>query len=92
MQFELFVAARYLKAKRRQAVIGIITVIISIYYYFKVMVPMYMWERLRELQIFRPDPAVWLGGGIIFLLLFWLGVYPTPLLSMIGRIATLFMQ
>ena len=27
MQFELFVAARYLKAKRRQAVIGIITVI-----------------------------------------------------------------
>src|ERR1022692_4560911 len=27
MQFELFVAARYLRAKRRQAVIGIITVI-----------------------------------------------------------------
>ena len=27
MQFELFVAARYLKAKRRQAVIGIITFI-----------------------------------------------------------------
>ena len=27
MQFELFVAARYLRAKRRQAVIGIITLI-----------------------------------------------------------------
>src|SRR5213080_2056977 len=27
MQFELFIAARYLRAKRRQAVIGIITVI-----------------------------------------------------------------
>ena len=27
MQFELFVAARYLRAKRRQAVIGVITVI-----------------------------------------------------------------
>src|SRR5262252_8846090 len=27
MQFELFVAARYLRAKRRQAVIGIITII-----------------------------------------------------------------
>ena len=74
------------------AVIGIITVIISIYYYFKVMVPMYMWSRLRDLQIFRPDLAVYVGGGIIFLLLFWLGVYPTPLLSVIGRIATLFMQ
>jgi lipoprotein-releasing system permease protein len=27
MQFELFIAARYLRAKRRQAVIGVITVI-----------------------------------------------------------------
>jgi lipoprotein-releasing system permease protein len=27
MQFELFVAARYLRAKRRQAVIGVITII-----------------------------------------------------------------
>ena len=27
MQFELFIAARYLRAKRRQAVIGIITAI-----------------------------------------------------------------
>ena len=27
MRFELFVAARYLRAKRRQAVIGVITVI-----------------------------------------------------------------
>ena len=27
MRFELFIAARYLRAKRRQAVIGIITVI-----------------------------------------------------------------
>ena len=27
MQFELFVAARYLRAKRRQAVIGVITAI-----------------------------------------------------------------
>src|SRR3954447_25678425 len=27
MQFELFIAARYLRAKRRQAVIGVITII-----------------------------------------------------------------
>ena len=27
MRFELFVAVRYLKAKRRQAVVGVITVI-----------------------------------------------------------------
>ena len=27
MRFELFIAARYLRAKRRQAVIGIVTVI-----------------------------------------------------------------
>jgi len=27
MRFELFVAARYLRAKRRQAVVGVITVI-----------------------------------------------------------------
>ena len=27
MKFELFLAARYLKAKRRQAVVGVVTVI-----------------------------------------------------------------
>ncbi len=67
------------------AVIGIITVIISIYYYFKVMVSMYLWTPLRELPVLREDHAAFLAAGIILLLLFWLGVFPTPLLSLIDR-------
>ena len=33
MSFELFIASRYLRAKRRQAVIGIITAIIGAPYF-----------------------------------------------------------
>ena len=72
------------------AVIGIITVIISIYYYFKVMVSMYLWTPLRELPVLREDRAAYLAAGIIFLLLFWLGVFPTPLLSLIDQIPAWF--
>jgi len=72
------------------AVIGIITVIISIYYYFKVLVSMYMRPHLRELQITPADLAVHLACALIFLLLFWLGVVPSPLLSVIDRVAALF--
>ena len=72
------------------AVIGIITVIISIYYYFKVMVSMYLWTPLRELPVLREDHTAYLAAGIILLLLFWLGVFPTPLLSLIDQIPALF--
>jgi NADH-quinone oxidoreductase subunit N len=74
------------------AVIGIITVIISIYYYFKVLVSLYMHSPVRELRILPPDLAVILAGTIIFLLLFWLGVFPGPLLAVLEQVSAMFLR
>jgi NADH:ubiquinone oxidoreductase subunit 2 (subunit N) len=67
-------------------------VIISIYYYFKVLVSMYMHPPLRERHILPADLAVHFAGAIIFLLLFWLGVFPSPLLSVIDQVSALFLR
>jgi NADH-quinone oxidoreductase subunit N len=74
------------------AVIGIITVIIAIYYYFKVLVSLYMQSPLRKLAIPPADPAASLAAVVIALILLWLGVFPTPLLSAIDRIPSLFLR
>jgi NADH-quinone oxidoreductase subunit N len=72
------------------AIIGIITAVISIYFYFKVLVSLYLRPPLRELPIPRADFAVRLAGGAIFILIFWLGIYPAPLLSAINHISRFF--
>jgi NADH-quinone oxidoreductase subunit N len=69
------------------AVIGMVTVIISIYYYFKVLVSFYLQPASRELMIPDADFAVRLAGALIFMLILWLGVNPAPLLTVINRIA-----
>jgi NADH-quinone oxidoreductase subunit N len=74
------------------AVIGIITVIFSIYYYFKVLVSLYLRPPFRELLIPRADFVVRLAGGVIFLLIFWLGIHPAPLLSAIKQISVLLLR
>jgi NADH-quinone oxidoreductase subunit N len=74
------------------AVIGIITVCISIYFYFKVLVSLYLRPPFRELPIPRADLTVRLAGGTIFILIFWLGINPAPLLSVIKQISIFFLQ
>jgi NADH-quinone oxidoreductase subunit N len=74
------------------AIIGIITAVISIYFYFKVLVALYLRAPLRELPIPRADFAVGLAGGTIFILIFWLGTYPAPLLSVIEKISGFFLR
>ncbi len=74
------------------AVVGIITVIISIYYYFKVLLAQYMRPAARELQIIPLDWASSLAGIIIFLLILWLGVFPTPLLTVIEQASGFFLR
>jgi NADH-quinone oxidoreductase subunit N len=71
------------------AIIGVITAVISIYFYFKVLVSLYLRAPLRELPIPRADFAVGLAGGTIFILIFWLGTYPAPLLAVIEQISVL---
>ena len=72
------------------AVIGISTVVISIYFYFKVLVSLYMRPASRELLIPPADFAVRLAGGTILILIVWLGVNPSPLLSVIEQISGFF--
>jgi NADH-quinone oxidoreductase subunit N len=74
------------------AVVGIITVIISIYYYFKVVLALYMHPATRELEIPSADWASSLAGLLIFLLILWLGVFPTPLLSVIEHVSGIFLR
>jgi NADH-quinone oxidoreductase subunit N len=68
------------------AIIGVVTVMISIYYYFKVLVSLYMRTAFRELVIPEVDFAVRLASAVIFLAILWLGVNPTSLLAVIDRI------
>ena len=72
------------------AVIGIITAIISIYFYFKVLVVLYMSPVTGRSEISPPNFGVYLSSAIILGLLVWLGLIPESLLSKLSRIAELF--
>uniref|UniRef100_A0A7C3Z830 NADH-quinone oxidoreductase subunit N n=1 Tax=Desulfobacca acetoxidans TaxID=60893 RepID=A0A7C3Z830_9BACT len=69
------------------AVIGIITVIISIYVYLKVLVALYMQPAARPATLPRTGLAAGLATAAILILIFWLGLQPVPLLTLISRIA-----
>lgn len=70
------------------AVIGILTAILSIYYYLKVTVLLYMGEEERTIA----TPAAGFSGDFataaVFLLILWLGIVPSYVLSLVTRIAS----
>jgi NADH-quinone oxidoreductase subunit N len=68
------------------AVIGILTVIISIFFYLKVVVSMYMQPAAEAIAIPQTDLPVRFAGAAILILILWLGIMPSPLLTLIGRI------
>ncbi|HZE21079.1 MAG TPA: NADH-quinone oxidoreductase subunit N [Desulfobaccales bacterium] len=68
------------------AVIGMITVIISIYYYINVVIHLYMRERGGGTPVFNLDPAIGLAGAVIMAAILWLGIFPEPLLRVISNI------
>jgi NADH-quinone oxidoreductase subunit N len=69
------------------AVIGILSAIVSIYFYIKVIVLLYM--HVGETAIAAPGAGLSgdLACGAVFLLILWLGILPSPLLEIITRIA-----
>ncbi len=69
------------------AVIGIITVIISIYFYMNVVVHLYMHERGGGTKVFSPDLAIGLAGAVILAAILWLGILPDSLMQVITAIA-----
>jgi NADH-quinone oxidoreductase subunit N len=68
------------------AVIGIFTVIISIFYYMKVVAALYLRTPEAAEAIPGPDLAIRVAGGVVLILLLWWGIAPDPVLDAAARI------
>ena len=69
------------------AIIGILTAIISLYYYFKVSVSLYMRPAGRETVLPRSDLSIGLAAIVILILILWLGMVPSAIFNLVERIA-----
>lgn len=70
------------------AVVGILTAIVSVYFYLKVIVTLYM---ATEPSHISPPRAGFCGdyvGGAVLLLLLWLGIFPSTVLRIITDIVS----
>jgi len=67
------------------AALGIVTVIVSISFYFKVIVTLFM--QPPERRPVTPDLDVFarIAALVVFVLILWLGLMPSPLLSIIEQ-------
>jgi len=67
------------------AVIGILTVMVSIYFYFKVIVALFM--RTGEGGIAVPGISLpdRFAGALILILILWLGIVPASVFNVIGK-------
>ena len=68
------------------AVLGIVTAIISIYYYINVVIHLYMQEKGDGAAVPGADLAIGLAGAVILAAILWLGIMPEPLLQVISSI------
>jgi len=80
--FKVVLQARYVVLP----VIGILTVIISIYFYLKVVVYLYLRPGGEGPAIPPAEISGVLAGAVILLLLLWLGLLPGSVLTLVGRI------
>ncbi|MFA5111138.1 MAG: NADH-quinone oxidoreductase subunit N [Desulfobaccales bacterium] len=69
------------------AVLGILTVIVSIYYYMNVVVHLYMREQGAGTPVFAADLAIGLACGVILIAILGLGIIPDSLLHLISGLA-----
>ncbi len=64
-------------------IFGAINTLISVYYYIRVVVAMYMYEPLQEVKVDSVLPGVGLVILVSLLGIFYLGIFPGNMLSMI---------
>lgn len=69
------------------AAIGILTVLLSIYYYFKVVVALYLQPANPGVETPGSGLAVGLAGAAILVLILWLGLAPETLFGLVQRLA-----
>ena len=69
--------------------IGIVTVIISIFAYMKIGIALYLRPGTGEEAIPAPGWAAGFASFCIFVLIFWLGLGPAPLMDGLIRLASL---
>jgi NADH:ubiquinone oxidoreductase subunit 2 (subunit N) len=69
-----------------------VTVIVSIYFYFKVIVTLFMQPMGRKPVTPDLDIFARIAGFIVLLLILGLGLLPSPLLSILVRILPLTLQ
>jgi NADH-quinone oxidoreductase subunit N len=86
--FRAVVDANYLAL----AVIGMITVIISIYFYMKVVVALYMRPAAAGAVPPGADPGIGLACSVVGVMIFWLGIFPEPLFRVISRVVAALVQ
>ncbi len=84
--FQSVIRAGYLTI----AIIGISTAIVSVYYYLKVIVALYMRAEEAQPLIPRADIHSNIATGTMLLLILWLGIMPSSLLPFISRILAAF--
>lgn len=70
--------------------IGILTVIISIFAYLKIAVALYLRPATAEEAVPGPGFAAGFASLFVFLFIFWLGMVPAPLMDHLARLASLF--
>jgi len=71
-------------------VLGIVTVIVSVYFYFKIVVALFMHPPERKPIAPDLDLVARIAGIAILVLILWLGLLPASLLSIITRIVSSF--
>ncbi len=68
------------------AVIGILTAIVSIYVYLKVIVALYFSPQTGRIPVPEPPMLGRAAGIAVMVLIVWMGVFPSPLLEVIEGI------
>jgi NADH-quinone oxidoreductase subunit N len=68
--------------------LGMVTVIVSIFFYFKVIVALFMQPMERKSPTPDLDLPARIAGSVVFILILWLGLLPSSLLSLVTRIAS----
>jgi NADH-quinone oxidoreductase subunit N len=67
--------------------LGMVTVIVSIFFYFKVIAALFMQPMERKPLTPDLDLPARIAGIVVFILILWLGLLPSSLLSIVTRIA-----